>query len=304
MPKTVYLEKFASEKLEVLLDGFRRHLLETDRAGSAKVYPGDVRAFAEWIAGRYGKFSPKGVTTLDVVDYRRYLQGRAGRKGKASPSTVNTALSSLKVFFGWLKSAGEIADNPVEGVKAVAEERAAPKWLNRNQQAALMRAVKESGNARDEAIVSLMLHAGLRVSEVCALEREDIQISERSGKVTIRKGKGNKYREVPLNKTVRKVLSQWLEKNPEGPLFPNRYGKPITERGIYGIIAEHAYRAKLEDVMPHTLRHTFCKNAVDAGVPLDRVAMMAGHSSLDVTKRYTTPSMADLQEEAEKWAWE
>lgn len=304
MTKTVYLQKFASEKLEALLDRFKKHLLESDRSGGAKVYPGRVRLFAEWFSGRYGVFDPKRVTALDLVQYRNYLQNREGRKGKASPATVNTALASLKVFFGWLKSKGEIADDPSEEIRLLAEKETAPKWLDRNQQLALLRAVKECGNARDEAIIVLMLHTGLRISEVCSLEREDIRLSERSGRVIVRKGKGNKYREVPLNKTARKSITKWLEKNPEGPLFPNRYGAPMTSRSIYEVVAKYAYRAKLKNITPHTLRHTFCKNAVDVGVSLERVAKMAGHGSLDVTKRYTVPSMEDLEKDAEKWAWE
>lgn len=54
-------------------------------------------------------------------------------------------------------------------------------------------------------------------------------------------------------------------------------------------MVDYTYQAKLEDVTPHTFRHTFCKNAIDMGIPIDQVAMMAGHSSLDVTKRYTVP---------------
>jgi integrase/recombinase XerC len=70
----------------------------------------------------------------------------------------------------------------------------------------LFRKVKEGNNLRDEAIVALMLHAGLRVSEVCNLKRDDIQISARKGKVNVW-GKGNKYREIPLNVTARRIIS-------------------------------------------------------------------------------------------------
>ncbi|MDA8336688.1 MAG: site-specific integrase, partial [Peptococcaceae bacterium] len=55
---------------------------------------------------------------------------------------------------------------------------------------------------------------------------------------------------------------------------------------------------------PHALRHAFCKNLIDLGVPIDQVAVLAGHSSLDVTRRYTVPSMADLQAAVEKTSWE
>jgi integrase/recombinase XerC len=141
-----------------------------------------------------------------------------------------------------------------------------------------------------------MLHAGLRVSEVRALTRDDVELSERKGRVIVQHGKGNKYREVPLNKTIRKLLSSWLEMNPAGPLFPNKKkGRtPITVRGIFTLVANYAYLAKLEAVSPHTMRHTFCKDLIDMGVSIDQVAMMAGHGNLNITKRYTTPSAADL----------
>ncbi|MDA8334647.1 MAG: tyrosine-type recombinase/integrase [Peptococcaceae bacterium] len=180
--------------------------------------------------------------------------------------------------------------------------RPVPKWLTRAEQAALFHVIH--GNDRDMAIFGLMLHAGLLVSEVCHLVRGDIRISDRKGTVRIRQGKGNKFREVPLSKTLRKILAAWLEQNPEGPLFPNRCGQPITISGIEKLLAEYAYRAKLEEITPHRLRHAFCKNLVDLGVPLDQVAMLAGHASLDVTKRYTTPSMADLQSAVDRTAWE
>lgn len=248
---------------------------------------------------------PVAVTPLDLVEYRRYLQENGGRKGEeAKPSTVNRALISMKIFLGWLLKNGKIKDNPVEGIKPVAVAATlAPKWLGRNEQNRFFREVRES-STRDEAIVGLMLHAGLRVSEVCALSRDDLQIRERAGKVIVRQGKGNKYREVPLNATIRKILERWLEENPEGPLFPNHHGRPISSRGVRHLISDYAYRAKSEGVSPHTFRHTFCKNQIDMGTPIDQVAIMAGHSSLDITKRYTAPTMADLQAAVERAAWE
>lgn len=304
LAKTIYLANFGSDKLENLLAGFERHLKETDRGPSARSYMGDVKRFASWMQKR-GGFNICAASPLDMIDYREYLQEYGGRNGTgAAPATVNRALISLKIFFNWLKKEGQINDNPAENTKPVAVAAVpAPKWLDRNQQAALMRTVRDSGKTRDEAMVGLMLHAGLRVDELCSLRRDDITISDRSGQVAVT-GKGNKYREVPLNSTIRKILQRWLDENPEGPLFPNRYQKAISTRGVFKVVAEYAYHAKLVGVTPHTLRHTFCKNAIDRGIPIDQVAAMAGHSSLDVTKKYTTPSLADLQAAVERLAWE
>lgn len=186
------------------MEAFRQHLRATDRSGSEPTYMGAARVFAEWIAGKYGDFDPAAVSPLDLVEYRNHLQTRKSRRGKSmAPATVNKILISLRMFFEWLRESGQVRDNPVAGVKQVAlATRPAPKWLTRKEQAVLVHVVQK--NPRDMAIIGIMLHAGLRVNEVCALDREDIDISERKGLVRVREGKGNKFREIPLNKTIRK----------------------------------------------------------------------------------------------------
>lgn len=307
MPEVIYLHEFGTKNSDALLTAFHDHLRASGRADrSVASYAGEVRRFTAWIAAKYGEFNPAAVSALDVVEYREHLQSLKGRKDRPlAPATVNKALASLRVFFGWLKETGQARENPAAGIKnAAVGGTTAPRWLDRRQQAALVHAVQAGGSLRDMAIFGLMLHAGLRIGEVCALERGDIEISERKGLVRVHRGKGNKYREVPLNKTARKMLAAWLEKNPDGSLFPNRYGQPISVFGVEKLFREYAYQAKLENVTPHCLRHTFCKNLIDMGVPIDQVAMLAGHSGLDTTKRYTAPSMADLQAAVDRVAWE
>lgn len=295
MGNITYLKKIASDNFTEVLERFEAHLLSSDRGRSARSYLGDVKGFASWFSARGPVLA---ATPLDIADYRSHLQ-QEGKK----PSTVNRALTSLRVFFAWAAAERLIPDSPPEGIRPVAAVETAPRWLSRQEQAALMRAVRAGGSTRDEVIITLLLHTGIRVGELVKLERSDIEISERSGKLTVRAGKGNKYREVPLNRTARKVLAGWLEQNPSGPLFPNRYGGAVSERAVHALVSEYAYRVKIK-ASPHALRHTFCKNLVDAGVPLDRVAAIAGHSKLDITRRYTTPSFADLQEAAERVNWE
>lgn len=301
MPKVVYLNKVTAENFfDDLQERFRDQLESTDRGRSTRIYLGEIRRFAGWITQKYGQFNPDAITPLDVVEYRKYLQD----KNKA-PATINRILTVLRVFFDWLEQNKEVRDNPVKHVKSIAiNDQPAPKWLIRMEQVALVHAVRDSGSTRNETMVTLMLHAGLRVGEVCALQREDVKISERKGLVRVRSGKGNKFRQVPLNKTARAVISRWMEMNPEGPLFPGPTGEPIKPRTVFNFVTEYAYQAHLEDVTPHTLRHCFCKNLVDLGVPIDQVAMLAGHSSLDVTKRYTAPSIDDLQAAVDRAAWE
>jgi len=306
--EVVYLEKFTPKNLDEYLDAFAGHLRATDRGASVGTYLGAVRAFGAWATDHYGVFHPPALSPLDMVEYRDHLQcSRSGRGGRPmAPATVNKHLIGVRVFFNWLVGTGQVRDNPVGDIRLVATTGPQrPRWLTRNEQAALVRAVTAGGNLRDMAIIGVMLHAGLRVAEVCGLDRADLDVSERKGVVRVRKGKGNKYREVPLNSTIRKILSDWLAANPEGALFPNRRGGAISVSGVEKMFAEYVARARPPlEATPHSLRHSFCRNLLDRGVPLDQVAALAGHESLDTTKRYTAPSMADLQAAVDRIAWE
>lgn len=290
--------------IEPTLQRFADHLAAAGRsAHTVRAYARDVALFAEWFLGTNGKaLTPEAITPIDLRQYRSYLLTVQGRK----PATVNRKLASLSAFCTWARGEGLLEANPVEGIAPVEEVRPAPKWLDKRAQYALLRAVQERGKARDIALITLMLHTGLRVSEVANLRRGDVRISPRQGTLTVRGGKGGKYRTVPLNADARKALGAYLEERPairgEDFLFVGQRGGALRSPGIYYLVQRYAYDARLEGVTPHTLRHTFGKNLVDAGVPLDRVAQLLGHESVDTTRLYTTPSEQDLQREVEKVA--
>jgi integrase/recombinase XerC len=124
--------------------------------------------------------------------------------------------------------------------------------------------------------------------------------------VRVRGGKGERFRSVPLNANARKALQAHLEElggiEGDGWLFMGKRGGQLESSGIRYLVQRYAYDARLEGVTPHKLRHTFGKNMVDAGAPLDRVASLLGHGSVDTARIYTTPSEQDLQREVEKVA--
>lgn len=282
----------------MILNEFEQYINQTDRGSSAKYYLSDLKKFK-----RCFKHDITSATILDLIEYRKYLQNSGGRNNtKAKAATVNRALTSLSIFFKWALDQKLIQINPTEGLKSVKVEELAPRWLSRKEQMKFMRAVQAGQNLRDTAICSLMLHAGLRVSEVCSLEPVDFVIKKRTGQVIIRSGKGNKQRTVPLNSTLRNILSIYKEQS--GTFyFKSQKGGPLTPRGVQYMVEKYAYLAKLENVTSHALRHSFCKNLIDMGVSLEKVAALAGHSSLNITKRYVTPSTNDLQEAVESIAW-
>ncbi len=281
-----------------VLTRFENHLLARGlSAGTVSVYLGHLRRFFSWLEGTYGEADVKAVTPLDVADYRRCLKEK-NRK----PAAVNNALAAVSSFFAWAKAAGLAEADPTEGAKRVPEQKPAPKWLDRRELGALVRAVQKHGSKKDQALIALLLHTGLRISEAVSLKKDDVVIRERSGWVAVRSGKGGKYREVPLNATVRRVLGEYLSGLDGEWLFPGKNG-PMTRRAAEKAVAKYARIAGV-DATPHSFRHTFCKMLVDAGESLDRVAALAGHENLNTTARYTRPGKTDLEAAVEKLAWE
>jgi len=281
-----------------ILTSFENYLLGRGLSpGTAAIYLGHLRRFFSWMEGTYGDFDPAAVTPLDVADYRRFMVSK-NRK----PAMVNNALDAIGSFFAWAKGAGLVETDPTEGVKRLKEQKGAPKWLSRQEVAALVRAAQKYGSKKEQALIALLLHTGLRVSEAVSLSAADVVIRERSGHVVVRQGKGGKYREVPLNATARRILGDYLTSLSGDWLFPGKDGY-MTRRAAEKVLAKFARLSGVE-ATPHRLRHTFCKMLADAGEGLDRIAMLAGHENLNTTSRYTRPGRADLEAAVEKIAWE
>ena len=171
--------------------------------------------------------------------------------------------------------------------------------LSVEQQRALLRAA-ELVRPRDRAIVTLLLYTALRLHELAALDLEDMAISPRKGLLVIRSGKGDAYREVPLNRPCRAALEQWLtarrERALEGEraLFVGPQGRRLSPRSVDRVVRGVASRAGLE-LSAHTLRHTCVTNLVRGGNDIVLVAELAGHRRLETTRRYSLPSAADRQ---------
>ena len=296
-----------------VLQDYRDYLYDLDKSEKTiQAYMADLRAFSHWFETETGEpLIPEYITPLDVIDYRKDMLDQARK-----PSTINRRLISISSFCQWAQKTDLIPNNPVEGIRPVAEEPLGPAALERKQQLALVRAVRKSGNIRDLAIITILLHTGIRVNELCNLHVTDIVLSKNSNMITVREGKGTKRRNIPLNPTVVGILKDYLESkngyrarigasNDQSQfLFYGQKRTPLTDRGVRYIIKKYAYIAKIEHVSPHSLRHTCAKNLIDAGQPIDRVSKILGHSSVNTTTIYTMPTERDLQKTIDSIAWE
>jgi site-specific recombinase XerD len=172
-----------------------------------------------------------------------------------------------------------------------------PRALSEEQQRRLLR-MAERLSARDRAIVVTLLYTGRRLAELVALDVEDLRMSARKGLVVVRSGKGDAYREVPLNALVRQVLDEWLKEREqraaegERAVLVGRGGRRLSKRAVDDVVRGLGEDAGVK-LSAHILRHTFLTRMVRQGSDLVLVAELAGHRRLETTRRYSLPSDAD-----------
>jgi len=279
------LEKF---KTELINEGLSKSTI--------RQYLNDLGLFKEWFeAITRDDFLPQNITTYDVSGYKEHLLAKG-----CKPATVNRYLASLTKFCEWAVEKELISSNPVRKIKGIKEVKTAPKALTKNDLRRFLREVHKGGKLRDIAIFELMANTGLRVGELVTLTLDDLEINQRSGTIVVRKGKGEKYRVVPLNLNVRNVISKYLSEHPQNTyLFRSQKGGPLTTYAVWNLVKKYARLAGLE-MSPHTLRHTFATLLLRSGEDIVKVATLLGHERLDTTARYTRPSLEDMTEAVER----
>jgi integrase/recombinase XerC len=229
---------------------------------------------------------------LAARDFKRHLK----HDRNAQPSSVNLALAAVDHFYRFRAM----------GPPLVAREtlpKQAPRALDHAELRRFLRAAERFAPPRDLALVWLMYGAALRVGECVALDTADIAVSSRRGKVLVREGKGDNFREVPLNGQTRSAVDAYLQARrgvldqlypDEAALFLNRSGGRLSTRSIDSIVRALGEHAGLE-LSPHVLRHTCLTKLLRAGTDLVLVADMAGHKRLETTRRYSLPTARDRE---------
>lgn len=259
-----------------------------------RAYLLQVRQYGAYLATRV---SPYGNPLRDpfardyaVRDYKTYVK----TEGKVRPSSVNVALAAIDHFYQFLG-----LDQP--RVKREDLPQQSPRSLKPEEQKAFLRAVERTSTVRDQAIARLLFYTGVRLGECAALNVDDVRVSARKGLVIVRSGKGDTYREVPLNADVRETLRAWLKERArrfpqisESALYLNLKGRRLSTRAIDLVLRQIGADAKLE-LSAHVLRHTCLTNLVRRGNDLVLVAEVAGHKRLETTRRYSLPSLEDRE---------
>ena len=249
---------------------------------------------------------PRAVTVADV---RAFVAGLYRVNDAAS---IARKLSALRSFYKFLAARGLAATNPARQVASPKRKKALPRALDVDAAAAVVEAPTAGdedspGALRDRAMFEVMYGAGLRVSECCGLDRDDVD-RDRYGEgclIRVRRGKGGKDRLVPLGRTALAALDRYLAEgrprlcHPKGgkqdpaALFLNRHGGRLTARSVQRHLARAALLAGAE-ATPHALRHSFATHLLDGGADLRSIQELLGHASLSSTQVYTRVSLDHL----------
>jgi site-specific recombinase XerD len=285
--------------------------LEIEKNRSQKTvenYDHYLSRFVGFVAERLGKtldkINTKQIEQELVRQYRLYLNRLPSTDGNLKKITQNYYIIALRGFLKYLAKVGEpsLAAEQVELGKAPAHEI---DIISYDDLERLLASVKGDSvmHLRDKAILETLFSTGLRVSELCHLNRDSINLNR--GEFSV-KGKGDKIRLVFLSEASREILKRYLDKREdvEEALFvsfskaknPKVIGR-ITPRSIQRLIQHYASMAGItRNVTPHTLRHLFATDLLQNGADLRSVQMLLGHSNVSTTQIYTHMTNKELKE--------
>lgn len=257
-----------------------------------KAYLTDVSLFAEWVS-RQSIESPADIRKETVRQYVAFLA--TTRTAKRS---IARKMAALRRYFGWLVRTQRCEVDPTMGVKTPSDQGRLPKVLTNEQLSTLLERREDSPpwrEARDIAVIEMLYGSGLRVSELCAMDVDSVDVKR--GAVTVL-GKGAKERRVPVGEPAMLALKAWASlrgevvgDRDETALFVNSRGGRLGTRDVRRILDERAS----SPTHPHALRHTFATHLLDNGADLRAVQELLGHSDVATTQRYTHVSKERLK---------
>lgn len=269
---------------------------------TVKAYARDLEDFTEFCNRHYGDWN---WSTVDRLGIRGFL-GELERRGLARRSAAR-ALSAVRSLYRYLQEHHGVPNNIARAARMPRLEKRLPTYLAQNETRRLFEWAESRAGAdelaptRDLAILELFYSTGIRLSELCGMNLEDLDLLADQAKV---RGKGRKERIVPVGSKAVLALRRYLNlresavARPQADrraVFVSRLGKRLAPRSVQRIVHAMLDGIGSDGLRVHSLRHTFATHMLDAGADLRAVQELLGHASLSTTQIYTHTSVERLK---------
>jgi integrase/recombinase XerC len=293
--------------VEAALAAFRQYLSSEKRASehTQRAYLHDLGEFVSFAAASLGR--APALPELDVLMCRSYLASLHGRNDAV---TIGRKLSSLRAFFKLSVRRRLVASSPVAALRAPKRKKRLPSFMGKEDVGRLLDGrverpeVSPLALACERALFEIIYGAGLRVSEACNLDVDDVERAGAVGGVKVRRGKGRKDRLVPLGTKACAALEAYLPARgglltsaasspgrgragtAGAALFVSARGRRLDPRVVRRLLARREQATGTPAVSPHALRHSFATHLLGEGADLRGIQELLGHASVRTTQRY------------------
>ena len=273
-----------------LIQAYENYLTKVKQASTNTIssYMRDIRQFSAWVRNTLD-IDVIDVTQQNISDYLAYLE-QDGR----TAATISRSLASLKNFYGHVVSSGFLEKSPVYDIHVRRGEKKLPQVLTGREIELLLSqpVCVDAKGYRDKAMLEVMYATGIRVSELIALDIDNVNLE-----LGIIKCNGpKKNRAIPLYPAARKALSVYISEVRESmlaspaekALFVNISGIRMSRQGFWKILKHYQSAAHIEkEITPHTLRHSFAVHLLENGADIESLQELMGHSDISSTQLYT-----------------
>jgi integrase/recombinase XerD len=254
-------------------------------------YKADLNRYINFLFNIESIKNLNSIRQIHIRNFIRYLNDQ-----NLSSSSINRSFSSIRSYHKFLSGEEKISHNPTQLLEPPKQSKKLPKVLSIQEVNEIINSVnlESTMGYRDMAILETLYSAGLRVSELCALEMNNILFDSSMLRIL---GKGNKERYVPLGSKAIKLIDNYckyvrsklvVKKHSDGNVFLSKNGKQLTRMTIFNIMRKWAQISGInKDISPHTFRHSFATHLLEGGADLRAVQEMLGHSDISTTQIYT-----------------
>lgn len=286
-------------------------------------YVQNMRYFIDWVTERYSADLPvQDVTAAILRDYvlwcadeKEYYGGHPfkadynkDRRG-LSPASVNVRIRVLRTFFAVLLAEEVIDRNPAINVSLMRQDVDTVQPLTEEELRRFMKAPDQRQWAqwRDYVVIITILDSGMRLNEICSLEKSELDFARKQITLPASKNKNRKSRVLPLSTETMRLLKQLITESAQHFdttfVFTTNYGERLSEKTIQKSFDNYAERAKLgRNVSPHVLRHNFATMAAENGMSVFHLQKLMGHAEIATTRKYVQLSPESIADQHNRYS--